>query len=204
MMKALLTILFTASSLAADKDNASQRIDRIISEATTKRWDATTKADREYRAAVATTFRFADRVEVFLIDFSIREDAAYSPKEGDEVFAIRPYNKETKILKKLKTPPKDIQRWCAAVTKLLTSDKIAGGALCHYPIHGIRIYAGDSLLFETSICWGCSNYYFSYEGQATWESLTEDAKDLRALFGDFMPIPEAEKARFPGAKPKDK
>ena len=27
-----------------------------------------------------------------------------------------------------------------------------GGAFCHFPIHGIRLYRGEELIFQTSIC----------------------------------------------------
>jgi len=205
MKKAFLTTLaalVAVSSLAADADKPTERIESILSDASAKRWEAHEKADREYRAAVATTFKFANRAEIYLLDFSIGKDAAYAPKDDDAVFPIRPYDKETKILKTYKVPPKDIPKWCAAVTKLITSDKPSGGALCHFPIHGIRIYAGDQLLFETSICWECGNYYFTYEGYSQWLGLTEDVLDLRKLLDESMPIPKSELQRFPGHKPK--
>ena len=198
----LFAILLAASAFAADADKTSERIESILSDASGKRYDARAKADREYRAAAATAFKFADRVEVFLLDFSIGDDAARAPKDGDELFPIRPYDKETKILKATKVPPKDIPKWCAAVTKLITSDKPEGGALCHFPIHGLRIYARDKLLFETSICWHCSNYYFTYDGVSNWLGLTDDAIDIKKLLDDFMPIPDSEQQRFPGSKPK--
>jgi hypothetical protein len=205
MKKVFLAILLTSSSLTADAEKTSARVEKILTDASYKRLDAISKADREYRAALATTFQLADRVEVYLLDFSIGKDAAYIPKDDDAVFPIRPYDdKETKIIKTLKVTPKDIPKWCTALGKLLASDKEGGQALCHFPIHGIRIYAGDKLLFETSICWVCSNYYFSYESHASWESLNEDAKDLEMLLTQFMPIPEAEKARFLGSKQKVK
>ena len=206
--KAFSLLLFLAAqfgTFAADPaPKVAEKIFTILSDASRKRFEATIKADRDFRNAVSKTFAFADRVEVFLLDHSIGKDAAYQPKDGEQTFPIRPYDKETKILKTRKAPAKDIPKWCAAVTKLITSDKDAGGALCHYPIHGIRIYAHDELLFETSICWHCRNYYFNYDGQSGWEGLNEDAKDLRTLLDEFMPVPEEEMKRFPGYKPKSK
>lgn len=203
-MKAIFALLFSAVSLtgwAADDDaKVSESISAIRSDAESKRFEDIDKAQKAFRVAVAKTFQFADRVEVFLLDYSIGEDAAYKPKDGEEAFPIRPYNKETKILKTRKVHAKEISKWCGAIAKTITTEKGGGGALCHYPIHGLRIYARNELLFETSICWHCSNYYF----EDGWEGLTEDAKDLKTLLDDFMPVPEKEKARFPGFKPKNK
>ncbi len=213
-MKASLTILFVVSFLGAsaadDATKTEARIDDIVHQAFSKRYDAHSKADRDYRATVATTFQFADRIEVYLLDFSIGEDPTYQLKDDDEGFPIRPYSRgsfdeaKTKILKTSKLPAKEIPTWCAAVTKMVTSDKDGGGAFCHYPIHGLRIYAGTKLLFETSLCWACSNFYFTYTGESRWVPLTEDANDLKKRLHDFMPIPEAELKRFPGYKPKPK
>lgn len=205
MKHALLALLFVAafSVIYAAEDDAKllERISTIRSEAESKRFDGHEKVDRDFRTAVAGTFQFADRVDVFLLDYSIGKDLAYKPKVGDETFPIRPYQKETKILKKREVPTKEIQQWCVAVTKTITSEKkFSGGALCHMPIHGLRIYARNELLFETSICWHCRNYYF----ETDWQSLTEDAADLRKLLEAHMPVPEEEKARFPGNRSKAK
>jgi hypothetical protein len=61
--------------------------------------------------------------------------------------------------------------------------------MCHYPIHGLRIRAGTKLLFETSICWECNNYYFTHDRESRWVSLTDDANELRKLLNELMPIP---------------
>ena len=33
------------------------------------------------------------------------------------------------------------------------------GALCHVPPYGVRFYRNDKLLFETTVCWKCHNFY---------------------------------------------
>ncbi len=39
--------------------------------------------------------------------------------------------------------------------------EIDGGAFCHFPIHGVRVYAGDAIIFYSSFCWKCSNFALS-------------------------------------------
>jgi hypothetical protein len=31
------------------------------------------------------------------------------------------------------------------------------GAMCHFPVYGLRFYSGGGLVLETSLCWKCSN-----------------------------------------------
>lgn len=33
------------------------------------------------------------------------------------------------------------------------------GALCHEPVYGFQFYTKDKLIFETSLCWACENFY---------------------------------------------
>ena len=210
MKRVFLNLVFLATQLAAlagERDpKKTENASAIIDAAAQKRMDVMLEADLEYRIAFAKAFQFADRVEVFLLDFSIGKDEAYKPKEGDATFPIHPYDKETKILKARTVPAKDVRKWCDALAKMVKASG-ASGALCHFPIHGVRVYQGNQLFFETSLCWHCNNYYFCYGPNGTdsgWAGLFEGAKDIHALFDDFMPIPETEKARFPGNKAKAK
>jgi hypothetical protein len=148
--------------------------------------------DLTLRTEIAEKFSLANRIEVFLLDFAMGEDIAYRPKDREETFSIRPYDRETKILERREVPAEEIRNWCAAIGKTITSEKPSKGAWCHYPIHGIRIHARNELLFETSLCWVCHNYYCERD----WHSLTEDASELEKLLDDWMPIPEQEKIRF--------
>lgn len=57
-----------------------------------------------------------------------------------------------------------------------------GGAMCHHPPYGFRLYKGSILVTETSVCWECSNYTVSvwpfvstYQG---FDSSGEQAQDL--------------------------
>jgi hypothetical protein len=101
-MKAILALLFAASSFHAnaadDVSKTDERIDDIFHQALIIRFNANQKADRDYRAAVTEAFQFADSVEVFLLDSSMGRDSIQQPT-GDEAFPIRPYDKETRILK---------------------------------------------------------------------------------------------------------
>lgn len=194
----LLLLLLAATLQAAEKLKAgdSRQASEILSQAREARNAARRMADLEYKRAVAKAFPTADRVEVFLLDFAMKAIEGGDADDEAESFPIRSDRKRAKILARRGVPPQEIPRWCAAVAETITSDKPGKGAKCHYPIHGIRISAGNVLLFETSFCWKCNNYYFNYDGDAKWEGLTDDAQAFTKLINEFMPIPEAERKRF--------
>ncbi len=192
----LLVALVFSGCVTDQEENWFQQIGVFNTDASIKHSKKQQRKDRARRVSVADTFKTADRVEIYLLEFSIGEDTRHAPKKGDEVFPVRPYGTETKVLNKRTVLTSDVPKWSITAAKLVASDKKAGGAFCHYPIHGIRIYAGDLLLFETSICWVCDNYYFTYDDASRWVGLNEDANDLKALLDQFMPVPETEKARF--------
>lgn len=200
MQRIMIAVLMVVpwSAAADEAEEVTKRVEAILSEASNKRDDARQKADRDYRASVVSTFPFANRIEIFLVDFAMGSDAKYKAGRDDETFTIRPYQTKTKILKTFKVPSKAIPAWCKAVAKILTTEKPENDtSFCHYPIHGIRIYAADEcLLFETSICWQCNNYYFNYDGESEWIGISEDVDDLKQLLDDSMPIPAAELQRF--------
>ena len=199
MRWALLLALCFVPVVAADDDKQSvdQQINAILWQAGQQHFEAVTKADQEYRAAVAKTFQFADRIEVFLLDFSMGADPAYEPKKGDAVFEIRPEEKKTKIIKFATVPANELAKWREAAAKLYRAKIETWAAGCHYPVHGIRIYAGDKLLLETSFCWKCSNYYFTNASLgSSWVTMGKDADDVKTLLHELSPIPEDEKRRF--------
>jgi len=83
------------------------------------------------------------------------------------------------------------------VVKLLgEANDQGGGAFCHYPIHGLRLYREEDLIFQTSLCWKCSNYFFEYpDGRgARWVGFYEPS--LETFLKKHMPIPKEEIERF--------
>jgi hypothetical protein len=34
-----------------------------------------------------------------------------------------------------------------------------GGSMCHFPVYGLRFYKKEKLMFQTSLCWACENFY---------------------------------------------
>jgi hypothetical protein len=75
------------------------------------------------------------------------------------------------------------------------------GALCHVPPYGVRFYRENNLLFETTVCWKCHNFYMPEIDPKTGEmnlllyGFKNDthAKKLLSIFHKHLPIPKRTK-----------
>ena len=188
--------------LVAFSGDASQKVD----EAKRAFYEAANKQEAAYRKALGEAILNATRCEVFLLDFNIphdkKKESFFDYPSDDDHFPIRPYSAETKILKRRVLTVDEFQRLKQSLVETVSVAESSGGALCHMPIHGLRVFDGDEMIFETSICYGCSNFYVAYPlGDAGWVGLS--AKDFDKAMETLMPIPESERKRFEEAhKPK--
>jgi hypothetical protein len=76
------------------------------------------------------------------------------------------------------------------------------GAFCHAPPYGVRFYKDDVLIFETTICWKCHNFYIPDYDPETGEIKmviygfddNANSKKLLSLFQRALPLKSKEKA----------
>jgi hypothetical protein len=151
-----------------------------------------------YRISLSNRIQSATRGEIFLLDFQPRSERRNEITDtifpDSALFPIRPYAVATRILKRQKLSESELAQVLTVLPKTI-ADENREGSFCHYPIHGIRLYAGDSLLFETSICYYCRNFYVLFpDGQSSWVGLRGD--ELQSLFTRLMPVPKDETQRF--------
>ena len=152
------------------------------------------KESQEIRLRITDSLTFADRVEICLLD------PAWEIK-GSHVFPLLPliWQRSTSIyeVKILDGEPMSRLRslWSATL-----QEEEGGQAHCHYPIHGLRFWSAKKLLFETSLCWICNNYFAFKEGKIFWLGLpggypegpgTTSCAELRKILSNLLPIPEA-------------
>ena len=159
-----------------------------------------------YRLDFSKVLAEADRVVLYIVTFDeIKKPEpdpfGNSPSFGDDPNAIliAPYERKTRILKEKELQEKHRKELLDSLSKQIAVEEHAGGALCHYPIHGIRIYSGKNIIHEGTFCWVCNNFSFSYPEGVTWLDTTEE---LRALFTRILPIPKTELDRFIEKHPK--
>lgn len=164
------------------------------------------KQEATFRSDVAGALLHATRCEVYLLDFDMSDVIENSPfkdyPSDSDHFPIRPYRRESKILKRIEVKGTDLQKLLPTLAPVIGVAENTYGALCHNPIHGIRVYDGPTLLLETSFCYGCSNFFMTYPYSGShWVGLNSAA--LEKALSAFMPIPDSEKTRFnaKGKKP---
>jgi hypothetical protein len=203
MKNSILALLLAAPLLlvdaAEDTNRPPERAMAILSDAHARRSAATAKIEREYRVALASTFAFADRVEVFLLDHDMGRHPDFPIKEGDETFPVRPFRTKTKVIEKRTVPAGQVKKWCDTIAKAITSEKVSGNEKLHSPIQGVRIYTGDQLIFETSFSWSYNNFCVD-RNLAFLAADDKQFEDLKTLFRELVPIPRGSRGgRFVNA-----
>ena len=147
-----------------------------------------------YRRRMADVISNATRVEVLLLDFSFGEEKRAKPTLN--TFDIKPYSKSTSIRDYHRCTEKERNELVPVLSRAIGGLPHKGGTACHFPIHGIRVWVGSELAFETSVCWYCGNFVMPYNGGAGWENFTDGFHELKPILMRLMPIPEDEIARF--------
>jgi len=200
-MRSLILLFATFSCLLAEEldlpegvDPPSEPHDAESMSANLKYFRAVDQARAEYRARLATNLRHADAVEIYLLDFETVR--TFPEGEGDAFFPILPYRQHSKILDRRRLVGEELAKCFSTTSDLLNAINPPGGADCHFPIHGVRFYRGNLVLFETSLCWKCSNYYVCYpdDEKGSWTGIS--SQTLKEFLLKQLPIPDAEKTRF--------
>jgi len=164
-------------------------------------WNALAEANQKYMEGLASLLTNANSIVIYLLDKEIiRREADDDPfgfgteKRADE-FPIAPYNGYVKYLKSVVLSDEEREAFLPVVANLMTNSDPMGGAMCHFPVHGIRILIKDQgleggLLFETSICWKCNNFYLTTPGGSYWTGLPKSGDNGFKILNNLLPIPE--------------
>jgi hypothetical protein len=166
------------------------------------------RARDKFRLSQSEVIRKADRVVIYLVDFevtAIKDPFGNCTRiTGDDTFiGVDPSGGVARILSTKEVPEEHESQILNAFAAQIAKPEHGGGPMCHFPIHGVRVYRGEELLHEGTLCWWCGNFSFSYPEGSDW---LDTSKELEESFKKLLPIPEEELERFyakyPGAKPK--
>ncbi|EDY18075.1 hypothetical protein CfE428DRAFT_4506 [Chthoniobacter flavus Ellin428] len=159
---------------------------------------ATEQAKAEYRQAFAASLSKATKAEIYLLDFEVQHhdpgDIQWQIHPPKDQFPIEK-GKTCRILKRKILTGDEIKKLLPSLQATIGAKENHGGAMCHFPIHGLRLWTGDQLVLETNICWSCHNLYLQYPDY-TMGVIGAWNKTLEEFMKDWMPIPEEELARF--------
>ena len=108
---------------------------------------------RPARERVAKSIAATDEIRVYLLDPAFEPAGLESfPMPEDYGWEKTGVHGQKTLVGEPMTRLRDL--WSAILSEVEGLQ-----ARCHYPIHGIRFLGGGSVLFETSLCWVCNNYY---------------------------------------------
>jgi len=127
-----------------------------------------------------TDLAACDRVDVFHVN---SKDV-----EKSTGFPVRPYESEVQILGKKYFLKGDAEIIAALWRKQRFDYNYQ--ALCHEPGYALRFYSGRSLLFETSVCFHCSNFYITNMFGSMWwgfDTSTPESAELLRKFQEIFP-----------------
>ncbi|MGV3664199.1 MAG: hypothetical protein ACO1TE_28760 [Prosthecobacter sp.] len=181
---------------------AESEIDAKLDAARTEYFNESQKVEAAYRKSLSQALSSATRIEVCLLEFEMTKvketdhDGDWALGMPEDQFPIIPYGKQSKILKRKVLTADEVQLLLPGLQRTIAVEKGAGGAFCHFPVHGIRVWNhDDQIVFQTSICHHCGNFYMTYPfGGVAWTPLSDTA--FGEVLEKLMPVPQTEKDKF--------
>ncbi|MEP6670035.1 MAG: hypothetical protein ABJF10_12825 [Chthoniobacter sp.] len=173
--------------------------------ATNSYYDTIKSAQTAFRKTLGESLAEGTKMEIYLLDFDLKRYTGTSatnwksnlPKDQ---FPIGPYKKVTRILKTKTLDAEEMKKLLPSLQATVGVEKNSYGAMCHFPIHGLRVWMGYRLILETSFCWMCGNFSLEYpDFSDSWVGL--EGTKLKEIMNELMPIPKAETERFKKSMP---
>jgi hypothetical protein len=154
-----------------------------------------------YRKDLAEAISAAMEIEVFLLDFETEKvDSGHyhwDTRQPRDRFPIVPYGSTSRILQRKRLSQDEVKALMPSLKATVGVEKNTYGAMCHFPVHGIRIRNGADVIFQTSICYECMNFYVEYSDggqEASWTGLS--SKEFQEVMMRLMPVPASQIERF--------
>ena len=154
------------------------------------------KIAAKYRKGFAEAILSADKVSIHLVKFDSGEKINSYPDlfdDTDDKIVISPYKSQVETISSKTLKEEDKAQFLKMFSSQISKDKHSGGAMCHYPIHGVKIYKDDQIIYQGTFCWVCHNFGIDYPIETDW---LDTSKDLKEFFNKQLPIPKEELERF--------
>lgn len=176
-----------ATSTQPTKENAKQTLSHPYGD---------TSIARMTTLAYTDSLPAFDRLEIYAVSMP-KPFSGKRPKRepGENTFPVRPYKVHADIHAQTTITDEDCAKVRAA-WQALAFDRF-GGAMCHFPAYGLRFYLKDVMLYETTVCWQCQNFYLpSFDSDKKeftygWYGFANDdnARHLLKLLQRLLPHP---------------
>jgi hypothetical protein len=113
------------------------------------------------------------------------------PDDKSQLYHVEPYDEWWTILARRVVKGPEAERLAAhlrafqpRIAELILPDgrhQFRMGANCHFPPFAYRFYAGEKLLYDTSVCWGCENLIVGPDGKRHYFYFNKETKDSKEL-----------------------
>jgi hypothetical protein len=168
---------------------------------------AIAKAESIYREALASSLNDADEIEVFLLDFETQpignvKDPNWFNRLPLDLFPIVPAKAASRIINRRSLSENERKLLLPPLQRILIARENTRDA-CHFPIHGIRIWRRNVIVFQTSICCHCHTFYIKYPPTDSSGFLGFSDAGFCELMNKLMPIPQHEIDRFNEKYPQE-
>ena len=195
-MKTLIIIfifLFNLHLIANDTDPSieTEHVEEKIYKIDGEFYEKLNQIEYKYRKDFSKIILDADKVEIFIVKFD--ELKTINTNFDDEKFIKTMSNKQTEILQKKVLSKNETNLILTILSNQIKSPDNESHIDCHYPIHGIKIYKQNALIFESTFCWFCSNFDFKYPIN---NGTLKTTKEMEQTFKKLLPIPQSEIDRF--------
>jgi len=130
------------------------------------------------------SLKLCDRIVLYRLDGGPNDQT-----NPTNTFPLKPYgNRNCYFSKEKPIRIEDYDRFRTTFA-LMTKDVYGGQSLCHNPAYGFRFYGADQLIFETSVCFECNNWYLPILHLNDWVSLPggEDNVKLLSFLREYFP-----------------
>lgn len=202
----IASLTAAASALHAESE-IGKRMDKAQQDYEDALVEAHEKANAAYRKSVAEALTIEIKVELYVLGFEMtdvegaRDNPDWVKGGGTVQFPIVPYLSQSKILNRRLLGADEITMLLPSLRRTIVAEENKGGMLCHFPTHGIRVWDKEyRLIFQTSICYHCSNFFMTYpSGRAGWTRLCDPT--FREVLEKLMPVPQEELGRFKAKYP---
>ena len=204
----LLVFLFPLPLILAESDPFADPHDTVTAALEEKLFRQIEAAHAEYRKDFSEILKKSDLVKIHIVAFD-RVSEKNHVKRGEEIIRIAPYNRYTPVLQTRVLDNQERKLVINAIAGQISKERHEGGALCHEPVHGIRVYKSGRIIFESTFCWVCGNFGFEYPAAVSTDKSEwlDTTPELAEMFAKLLPLPKAELDRFykahPGLKPEE-
>lgn len=196
-MKNYFTVLIAICLIVTLNINAESELEESLSNASSRYDDAQFEIESDYRKEVAKLLTMSDQIVIYLLDFEMEDtpEGMHFETRDENTFQIFPYGGKSKILKKSAIKDDQHEMLLPKLQDVVIAKNMTKrNEISHFPMHGIIMYSGQKIIFQSSFCWHTRTFRMVYPDSISLVRIR--GNKLQEVFNKIMPIPQSEIDRY--------